>query len=107
MLDCQHCICHVHLLIQAAEGEEVPEELANLVRKPNSDSTTKSNPSYDSSSRVGEDEELSRLKFLLEEEQAKNRKMEKELEEMKKKMAELSRRFQDATRAYEQEKRVR
>ena len=96
----------------------MPEELANLVRKSgddatttkaNSDQTNEAGASEDSSSsaRVEEDKEMSRLKSLLEDEQTKNRTIEKELAELKEKILELNRRFQDATRAYEQEKKVR
>jgi len=59
------------------------------------------------SQQQNDDEELSHLRLLLVEEQAKSRKVEKELEETRGKVQELNRRFEDATRAYEQERRVR
>ena len=52
-------------------------------------------------------EEMVILRAQLEVEQSKNRRVVKELEEAKAKIMELNRRYQDATRAYEQERRVR
>ena len=106
--------------MQVAEGEEVPEELSNLVRKSGDGAMSTSSHNDHTPNSAGEDEdplpqsqfqnddeELSCLRLLLEEEQVKNKKVEKELEETRGKVQELNRRFEDATRAYEQERRVR
>ncbi len=76
---------------------------------PNSDHSPQSSFSEDLSDSLadgGLGEEIIRLRALLAEEQAKNKRMDKEVEEGRGKALELNRRCQDATRAYEQERKV-
>ena len=95
--------------MQAAEGEEVPEELANLVRK-SGDGTMSTSSNRDHTVDISvsdenpsppshkvEDGEMTRLRNLLAKEQTKNQSMERELEETQGKVLELIRRFEDAT----------
>ena len=58
-------------------------------------------------SPVGSYKEFSWLKLLLEMEEAKNLKMEKELEEAKRKVVQMRRRSHDVTQVHLQEKRTR
>ena len=104
--------------MQAAEGEDVPENLANLVRK-SGDGAMSNSSNQDHTPDISicdentapslhkaDDEELEKVRLLLAEEQAKSERVERELEETRGKVLELNRRFEDATRAYEQERRV-
>ena len=77
---------------------------------PNSDHSPQSSFSEDLSDSLGDNnqgDELIRLQGLLADERARNKCLEKELEDTKGRIMELNRRYQDATRAYEQERTVR
>lgn len=74
--------------------------------------STMINPGQTNKASISEDRpshsvELHQLKSVIEEEKAKNHKMEKQLEDMKWKVMKLNRRLQDNSRAKEQERRVR